>query len=101
MELELITNPIDYPTIIHGTYLSYWNKIKTIGLSKMKRSHIYFTLSEPDDGKIEGLIRPSEIFIYIDLPKAIKGSNFKFKSSFFAVVTLFFRWVTVFRMYQW
>lgn len=75
MELELITNPNAYPKIIHGTYLSRWIKIKTIGLSKMKRNYIYFTIDEPKNGKIDGLIRPSEIFIYIDLPRAMKGTE--------------------------
>ncbi|KAL6267454.1 hypothetical protein P5V15_000530 [Pogonomyrmex californicus] len=53
--------------IIHGTYFNYWPKIKTEGLSCMKRNHIHFAKGL---NFINGLRRSAELFIYINFGKA-------------------------------
>ncbi|XP_025985836.1 tRNA 2'-phosphotransferase 1 isoform X2 [Solenopsis invicta] len=53
--------------IIHGTYLKYWPKIKTEGLSRMKRNHIHFAKGL---NFINGLRQSADLFIYVNFDKA-------------------------------
>lgn len=73
-ELEPILNAQDYPTVIHGTYLGSWESIQKSGLKRMNRIHIHFAPGEPgDEGVISGMRRSAEVYIYINLSKALKG----------------------------
>lgn len=59
-------NQVDFD-IIHGTYYRNWEKIKSVGLSRMQRNHIHFAKGL---NFICGLRQSAEIFIYIDFEKA-------------------------------
>lgn len=66
-ELSLkILDCVDF-NIIHGTYFKYWPKIKTEGLSRMKRNHIHFAKGL---NFINGLRQSAELFVYINFEKA-------------------------------
>ena len=82
VELEEITKPQDAPKVIHGTYFKAWNLIKESGLSKMKRNHIHFAAGEPgDQGVISGMRSSAQVFIYIDVEKAMSEGGIKFYKS--------------------
>ncbi|XP_013776797.1 tRNA 2'-phosphotransferase 1-like [Limulus polyphemus] len=67
--------------IVHGTYFKNWPKIKVDGLSRMKRNHIHFAVGMPgENGVISGMRTNCEIFILIDVVKAI-DDGFKFFQS--------------------
>lgn len=65
LKLTPLTNP-DFE-IVHGTYFSNWTKIKTEGLSRMKRNHIHFAKGI---NFICGLRKSAQVFIFIDFNKA-------------------------------
>ncbi|XP_011690926.1 PREDICTED: tRNA 2'-phosphotransferase 1 [Wasmannia auropunctata] len=66
-ELSLkILDSVDFD-IIHGTYFKCWPKIKTDGLSRMKRNHIHFAKGL---NFINGLRQNAELFVYINFRKA-------------------------------
>lgn len=66
-ELSLkILHCIDFD-VIHGTYFKYWPKIKTEGLSHMKRNHIHFAKGL---NFFNGLRQNAELFIYVNFEKA-------------------------------
>ena len=82
VELEEITKPQDAPKVIHGTYFKAWNLIKKSGLNKMKRNHIHFAAGEPgDQGVISGMRSSAQVFIYIDVEKAMSEGGIKFYKS--------------------
>lgn len=66
---ELSLKTLDYVNfdIIHGTYFKYWSKIKTEGLSRMKRNHIHFAKGL---NFVNGLRKSAELFVYINFEKA-------------------------------
>ncbi|XP_077302664.1 tRNA 2'-phosphotransferase 1-like isoform X1 [Arctopsyche grandis] len=67
--------------VIHGTYFDAWQKIKLSGLSRMNRNHIHFTTSPPKcNHVISGMRTSSQIYIYIDVDKAILAGIKFFKS---------------------
>jgi 2'-phosphotransferase len=67
---------------IHGTTFQAWNKIKTVGLSKMSRQHIHFACGEFDDtNAISGMRNTSEVLIYMDVKKMIANNIPLFLSS--------------------
>jgi 2'-phosphotransferase len=72
--LKPITDPNLYNTVVHGTYNESYAKIeKSGGLSKMERNHIHFAKGLPgEDGVISGMRKTAEVYIYIDMEKAIK-----------------------------
>ncbi len=77
LQLEPITDSNEYPLVIHGTYLKAWNLIKQSGLSRMNRIHIHFAPGEPgDEGVISGMRNSAQIYIYVDISKAISGIEF-------------------------
>lgn len=80
--LKTITlqNCFMYKNIIHGTYTNIIEKIKKEGLNKMGRIHIHFSTNIDDKKVISGIRKSSNVFIYIDLEKAIKD-GFKFYES--------------------
>ena len=76
MELEEIHNSEEAPLVIHGTYGKNWFSIKEKGLSRMNRTHIHFAPGEPgQDGVISGMRSSCQLFIYIDIDKAIAGKS--------------------------
>ena len=72
--LERIVEP--YETVIHGTLLKKWEIIKTSGLSRMNRLHIHCAIGLPgDSGVISGMRETSEVYIYINMRKAMDGKK--------------------------
>ncbi|KAG0170664.1 hypothetical protein DFQ28_011220 [Apophysomyces sp. BC1034] len=60
------------PTVVHGTMLACWRSIRTEGLKTMGRNHIHMATGLPSDqGVISGMRNASDVFIYIDMAKAI------------------------------
>lgn len=54
-------------TVVHGTYLTAWERIKIDGLSRMKRNHIHLAKGLPgEDGVISGMRKNCEVYIYIN-----------------------------------
>ncbi|VEN42441.1 unnamed protein product [Callosobruchus maculatus] len=67
--------------VIHGTYYKHWATIKSQGLSRMSRNHIHFATGLPNDKTvISGIRRSAEVFIYIDLTKALSDGIKFYKS---------------------
>lgn len=63
-----------YSTIIHGTYLKCWPQIKTQGLSRMERQHIHLAKGTLGDKSVtSGVRHNAQIYIYVDLAKALQG----------------------------
>ena len=82
VEMEEITNPDDVPKVVHGTNFKAWNEIQKSGLNKMKRNHIHFAAGElGSDGVISGMRRSAQVYIYIDVHKAMKDGIKFFRSS--------------------
>lgn len=58
--------------VIHGTYTEPWKVIKTKGLSTMNRTHIHMASGKfGEEGVISGMRKSAEVFIYIDVSKAL------------------------------
>ena len=77
LDLTPIVDATQYPEVIHGTYLKYWNAIRLLGLSRMKRTHIHLAPGKPGEtGVISGMRSSAEVIIYIDIQKAIAGNDF-------------------------
>lgn len=74
-ESELLTpieNPYEYPTIVHGTNIPSWNKIKSRGLYRMNRNHIHFALNLPGHKEvISGARVKCDVFIFVDIEKCM------------------------------
>lgn len=71
LELKEITDPTEFPIVLHGTYLKTWPLIKKEGLKKMGRNHIHFASGKFGEAK-SGVRANTQILVYIDLPKAIQ-----------------------------
>lgn len=74
LELKEITSASDLPegVAIHGTFKKLWPSIKTQGLSRMSRNHIHFSIGLPSSNHvISGMRNNSDLFIYVDIEKAI------------------------------
>lgn len=68
---------IDFDYIIHGTYYKVLDSIKRKGLSKMNRVHIHFSTKLPEDGVISGMRKSCQVYVLVDIKKAINdGYNF-------------------------
>ncbi|XP_043283797.1 tRNA 2'-phosphotransferase 1 [Venturia canescens] len=75
LELKLVENPnFD---IIHGTFLNCWQKIKSKGLSCMKRNHIHFSKGLDC---VYCMRQNANLYIYIDFHEATR-SNLRFFES--------------------
>jgi len=78
IDMREITDPNEFPVVLHGTYTRYWSLIKDKGLSRMGRTHIHFAPGLPkESGVISGMRSSADIYIYIDMEKALKD-GFKF-----------------------
>lgn len=73
VELLPLTSVDQFPAaVVHGTSRKAWSAIKTTGLSKMNRLHIHMAGGRlGDDGVISGMRANAEVFIYIDVKKAL------------------------------
>ncbi|CAG2055343.1 unnamed protein product [Timema podura] len=81
LDLTPIIDERDFPVIIHGTYWQHWDQIRTEGLSRMNRLHIHFSPGEPGDSQvISGMRQSCQIYIYIDVRKAL-ADGLKFYKS--------------------
>ena len=68
--MEKITEPVEL--CVHGTYTKFINSIKQSGLNKMSRTHIHMATGFPSDSQvISGARGSSEVFIVIDMEKAL------------------------------
>ncbi|KAI8073903.1 phosphotransferase KptA/Tpt1 [Gongronella butleri] len=71
VDMEQLTTAL--PTVIHGTTLENWEKIKkSQGLSRMNRNHIHCAAGLPDDPNVKsGMRKTSEVLVYIDMAAAL------------------------------
>ncbi|RDB15820.1 putative tRNA 2'-phosphotransferase [Hypsizygus marmoreus] len=84
LELCPITSAADIPTgvAVHGTSRKAWELISKEGLSKMKRNHIHIAQAVAGENVISGMRNSSQIFIFIDLQKALDaGIKFFFSDN--------------------
>lgn len=78
-ELEL--KPIDvelaasFPVVVHGTYFKAWKLIQTSpGLHRCSRMHVHLASGVPGEQHvISGMRKTAEVYIYIDMVKAIQA----------------------------
>ncbi|EGG11975.1 uncharacterized protein MELLADRAFT_101818 [Melampsora larici-populina 98AG31] len=74
LDLVPIIDPEDIPTVVHGTYMKFWDTILLEGLKPMKRTHIHFASGLIDQpGVISGMRASREIDIYLDVTKCISA----------------------------
>ena len=82
VEMEEITSADEVTKVIHGTNFKAWNEIQKTGLSRMKRNHIHFAAGEPgSEGVISGMRACAQVYIYIDLHKAMEDGIKFFRSA--------------------
>ena len=81
--LEPIEDPTKFPEVIHGTYFKFWKLIANEGLKRMNRNHIHLAPGMPkQEGVISGMRGSCDVYIEIDLFKAIKeGIKFYISSN--------------------
>lgn len=81
LDLQPVTTANEVQDIVHGTYLRNWNSIKVNGLSRMNRLHIHFASGLlSDQTVVSGVRRNVELYIYINLDKALASGIRFFKS---------------------
>lgn len=86
--MEPITDASKYPSVIHGTFKKFWPSIQNEGLKIMTRNHVHFATGFPKDHSvISGMRRSCDVFIELDLEKAIKDSLKFFVSSNGVILT--------------
>jgi len=73
LELKPITSVSDIPSgvAVHGTSKDAWEAISTQGLSKMKRNHIHLAQGVTGENAISGVRGSSQVFIYINVQRAL------------------------------
>lgn len=68
--------------MIHGTFYSTWNSIKSNGLSRMNRNHIHFASGLPSDSQvISGMRKSCELYIYINVASVLSAGILIFRSA--------------------
>lgn len=75
LELVEIKSSSDLPegVAIHGTFKKNWPSIKSKGLDRVTRNHIHFSIGLPGSEHVKSGVRfNSEIFIFVDVDKAIQ-----------------------------
>ncbi|XP_042862520.1 tRNA 2'-phosphotransferase 1-like isoform X2 [Penaeus japonicus] len=81
-ELTEVTLEDGVPEVVHGTYYRHWPSIREQGLSRMNRTHIHFAPGLPgDSGVISGMRSSCQLYIWINLPKALADDIKFFKSA--------------------
>ena len=61
-----------YPKVVHGTYRKAMKPITKQGLSRMRRNHVHFGISDSFKGNLSGFRSNCELLVYINLEKAIE-----------------------------
>nr|XP_026696061.1 uncharacterized protein LOC100186294 isoform X2 [Ciona intestinalis] len=84
--LRPITNPAEFPVVIHGTYWENWEFIKVNGLNRMGRNHIHFAPGLPNE-VVSGMRKSCEVAIYINMTQALKDGFKFFQSSNQVILT--------------
>ena len=78
LELKKITDPTQFPVVVHGTYTAHWPAIKKTGLNKMGRNHIHLASGVWGDENVKsGMRATSDVYIYVDIAKAIAGKQYR------------------------
>merc|ERR1719413_209642 len=85
--LELVEDPEVIAECVHGTYLVHWPFIKRQGLSKVARNHIHLANGMPEDGKIRGMRATAELFVYVDVPRAMEEGVVFYRSKNDVILT--------------
>lgn len=84
--MEKITEPVEL--CVHGTYSKFINSIKQTGLSKMERTHIHMATGFPNDKTVISGVRSSaDVFILIDMEKAMKDGIIFYRSANGVILT--------------
>ncbi|KAI8921953.1 tRNA 2'-phosphotransferase 1-like protein [Powellomyces hirtus] len=83
IEMHQILTATEAPVVIHGTFLPSWGTICQQGLKPMTRQHIHFAAGLPgkDAGVISGMRKSCDVYIYIDMPKALASGIPFFRSA--------------------
>lgn len=80
--LETLTTAL--PVCLHGTTFTAWKSIEVEGLKRMQRAHIHFTTHEPTeenrDKVLSGARMNSQVWIYVDMDKAMKAGIVFYRS---------------------
>ena len=84
LELRPLLDPSEYPTVVHGTSLEAWKSIEREGLKKQGRNHIH--LASGLHAK-SGVRKNCQVFIYIDLQKALEDGILFWVSSNGVILT--------------
>ena len=67
-----ITDPTEFPFIVHGTNEKAWNDIMNTGLNKMNRNHVHFAIGMPQEGEvISGARVNCTVFVEVNMPLAM------------------------------
>jgi len=85
--LEVVTDVTTVAECVHGTYLVHWPFIKRQGLSKVARNHIHLANGLPEDGKIRGMRQSAELFVYVDVPRAMDDGVVFYRSKNEVILT--------------
>jgi 2'-phosphotransferase len=70
--MRQITDPAEFPFIVHGTSTSAWNQIRETGLNKMNRNHVHFAIGMPGENEvISGARVNCTVFIEVNMAQAM------------------------------
>lgn len=72
---------------VHGTYNNFIDKIIKEGLKPMTRTHIHFAMGYPKDNVISGVRKTCEVFIELDMKKAMDDGIKFYKSNNGVILT--------------
>lgn len=82
LELTELTDTSSVACVVHGTYSRKLPTIMKQGLSRMNRNHVHFASSDPEsDEVISGARRDCDVFIYVDLERALHDGLRFYRSS--------------------
>ncbi|KAJ3874272.1 KptA family-domain-containing protein [Lentinula edodes] len=89
LDLKPILTVEDIPsrTAVHGTTKMAWQSISSQGLSKMTRNHIHLAQGVTGNNVISGMRNSCDIFIFINVPKALAAGITFFLSDNGVVLT--------------
>lgn len=80
--MTLIQSADEIPTVVHGTFEQIWPTIQAQGLSRMTRLHIHFATGLFQDPNVKsGMRKSANVFIYIDVGKAMQDGIVFYKSA--------------------
>lgn len=86
--MHTITSADECPLAVHGTFKRFLPAIESEGLKVMARNHIHMTTGYPGDADvISGMRNSCEVFIEIDVKKAMDDGIIFFRSANGVVLT--------------